>query len=102
MLDWVLYTGDGCLAADRNQRIVLWNVSVQQLLATPPEEALGRPCYDVLQARDEHDNPICSPGCHVLKAGKKGELIGSCDVTVPLNTGKRIWLSMSTAVVTRD
>ena len=102
MLDLVLYTGDGCLAVDRNQKIVRWNVPVQRLLVMPPEEALGRPCYDVLRARDEHGNSICSPGCQIVTAARNGELIGSCDVTVPLRAGKRIWLSMSTAVMARD
>ena len=102
MLDLVLYSGDGCLAIDKNHRIILWNVTAQQLLATRPEEAIGRRCYEVLRGRDEHDNPICHPGCRILKAAKKGERIPSCDLVVPSGNGGQIWLSMSTLVVARE
>jgi PAS domain S-box-containing protein len=45
----LLHIADGIVAVDRDQRIVLWNATAEQITGVPATEALGRTVPDVLQ-----------------------------------------------------
>lgn len=54
---------DAALAISSGSRIVAWNERATSLLGYVPEQALGRPCYDVLQAMLPSGEPLCTPEC---------------------------------------
>jgi PAS domain S-box-containing protein len=45
----LLHIADGIVAVDRDERIVLWNATAEQIVGVPASEALGRTVRDVLQ-----------------------------------------------------
>ncbi len=45
-------TGDGLVVDDDHQRIVSWNKAVTSILALSEQQAIGRPCYEVLQCHE--------------------------------------------------
>ena len=47
-------SGDALFAYDMRMQIVLWNDEAARLMGVPAEEAVGRPCWDVLRAVDEN------------------------------------------------
>ncbi|KAB2873982.1 MAG: PAS domain-containing protein, partial [Bauldia sp.] len=54
---------DAALAISGESRVVAWNERAASLLGYEPEQALGRPCYDVLQAILPTGEPLCMPDC---------------------------------------
>lgn len=57
------HTSDAAFAIDGNTRIVAWNDGARRLLGYEPEQAVGRFCYDILQAVLPGGEPLCNPDC---------------------------------------
>jgi PAS domain S-box-containing protein len=49
-------TSDGVFAVNDQMRIIAFNKAAEKILGISKEEALGRPCHEVLQANICHDN----------------------------------------------
>ncbi|MBI4273337.1 MAG: PAS domain-containing protein [Rhizobiales bacterium] len=54
---------DAALAISSESRVVAWNERAASLLGYAPEQTLGRPCYDILQAVLPSGEPLCTPEC---------------------------------------
>ena len=74
---------DGIVAVDRENSIVLWNATAEQITGVPAEEALGRPVAKVLQRE---------------LATEAGAPTGERQVTI-IRGGKEVWLSLTEAVM---
>jgi PAS domain S-box-containing protein len=74
---------DGIVAVDRDDAIVLWNATAEQITGVPAEEALGRRVAEVLQRE---------------LAADEGEPRGERQVAF-LRGGKEVWLSVTEAVM---
>ncbi len=61
--DLVEFASDAALAVDGDSHIVAWNERSARLLGYAPDQALGRPCYDILQAMLAGGEPLCTPEC---------------------------------------
>lgn len=72
---------------DQRQRIVEWSAEASALLATPPLDAIGRSCFDVVQGRNEQGEPICRAGCQAFSALEEGGL--SAGATLVIGRGAR-------------
>ena len=57
---------------DENLCVVSWNEAATELLGISAEEALGRPCWDVLGAHDDCDAVVCHKGCSVARLALEG------------------------------
>lgn len=87
--------GDGVFVIGDDGRIVLWNSAAEKILGYPARDVLGRPCYEVLAGRDEHDNRLCCEGCHVRTLVNLGEAVQSFDMRTTTQAGKPVWLNVS-------
>jgi PAS domain S-box-containing protein len=74
---------DGIVAVDRDDAIVLWNATAEQITGVPAEEALGRRVVEVLQRE--------------LTAGPEAPR-GERQVAF-MRGGKEVWLSVTEAVM---
>lgn len=54
---------DAAMAIGDDSQVVAWNQRAASLLGYAPEQALGRPCYDILQAMLPSGEPLCTPEC---------------------------------------
>jgi len=54
---------DAVLTTDAQLRITAMNPAAEALTGWPAEEALGRPCYEVVRSVDEHDEEACRSIC---------------------------------------
>ena len=94
--DLIFDTGDGVLAVDRDQRIVLWNGGAEQLLGFKPEGVLGRYCYEVFGGRDESGRIVCQAICQDMLRTSRREPVRTYDMLVQTKAGEEKWISVST------
>ena len=99
LADVLLHTVDGVFAVDSEQRISFWNQACSQLLGIPAEEAVGRPCSEVLKGRDPFDVPFCRPGCCVSRLGQGERAPQTFSLCTLDANGEKLPLSVSIILV---
>jgi PAS domain S-box-containing protein len=82
-------TGDALFVFDDELRIRSWNRSAEELTGVTVEEAVGRPCWDVLGGSEENGTLVCHPGCAYARLAREGWPVRSHDVVVRTRTGRR-------------
>lgn len=92
-------TGDGALVADASGRIVYWNPAAQRLLGWGAGEAVGRPCCDVLEARNGKAERPCPDDCPVVTAVRQGQPVEHFDIWTRTKAGRLVRLNVSTLAV---
>ncbi len=90
---------DAVVAVDREQRVILWNHGAEELLGKSANEALGRPCYELLGGRDEVGTPICRAGCHTISAARREKPIPCAEMMTATRDGRQLWLAISHLVL---
>ncbi len=98
MLEVVGRTTDAMIGIDADLRIIAWNDAATTLLGYTAEEALTRPCHEILCWRDRCGNTVCNESCPSKSPGNPDELIETRDVLGRTADGKTLWLSASTIV----
>jgi PAS domain S-box-containing protein len=84
---------DGVFTVDRDWKIAYFNRAAEEITGIPREEAVGRHCFEVFRAS------ICEEGCclrETLKSGKPGLHQAAYIIR---HDGKRLPISISTAVL---
>jgi PAS domain S-box-containing protein len=84
---------EGVFTVDLEWRISSFNRAAEQITGIPREEALGRPCWEVFRAS------ICEQACVLSRTMKTGENIVNKPVYIMTAKGKRIPISVSTALL---
>ncbi len=98
LLDVLARTTDAMLAIDGDFRIIAWNDAATELLGYSPDEAVGRPCHEILCWRDRTGNAVCSGFCPAVLPGEPDQVIETREVLGRSAAGKTLWLSASTIV----
>ncbi len=102
LLDVIGRTTDAMVAIDGDRRIIGWNQAATKLLGYAPEDALGRPCHDVLCWSDRNGEGLCDGFCPAAQPGAADELIETREVLGRAASGRRLWLNASTIVPPAD
>lgn len=77
-----------CLAVGADERIRLFNAAAGSLFDVQPEEALGKPCHQVIEGCDVFGNRYCGPSCPLLQMARDAEPIRPTEISIP-GTGGR-------------
>ncbi len=64
---------EGFFLVDERQRIVGWSSGMEEILGLPTQQALGRPCFQVLRRLRLRDALPCSRNCQPVRAAHQGE-----------------------------
>ncbi|MDR7399700.1 MAG: LuxR C-terminal-related transcriptional regulator [Armatimonadota bacterium] len=64
---------EGFFLVDGRQRIVGWSSGMEEILGLATQQALGRPCFQVLRRLRLRDPLPCSRNCNPLRAAARGE-----------------------------
>lgn len=92
----VASTSDAAFAVDGAGCIVAWNPAAEALFGVSTEEAVGKPCGQIVQGSDEC-GPVCAPECTVLQAARNHHHVGNFDLHS--QTGQtRQWCNISVLV----
>jgi PAS domain S-box-containing protein len=89
-------TGDGAFIIDSDHRVIFWNQAAEEMLEYTTEEAVGRPCYEILGGRDEQGRTLWQRYCLVAIRAETGDVLPNLDVYARTKTGKRRWLNVTT------
>jgi PAS domain S-box-containing protein len=89
-------TSDSAFAVDSQGLVVAWNRAAAELFNVPAEEAIGKPCGQILQGLDEC-GPVCSPDCTIQQSVRRHHPVGNFDLRV--KTGEtRQWCNISVLI----
>ena len=91
-------TEDGAFIIDGQQRIIFLNPAAEKLLGYTTEQAVGRPCYEILGGRDEQGRTLCQRFCQMAIQAERGGVLPNQDVLARTQAGKGRWLNMTTFV----
>jgi PAS domain S-box-containing protein len=84
---------DGVFTVDRDWKITYFNRAAEEITGISSEEAVGRPCYEVFRAS------ICEEGCCLRETLKTGEPGLHKSAYIIRHDGRRLPISISTAVL---
>ncbi len=96
-----LITHDGLFAVDNKQHIVQWSASAERILEIKAEDAIGKPCYDVIGGRDSRNYRFCRRSCPVLLNARRGRPTPDYDIVSTSPSGENKWINITVAVPKR-
>ena len=88
-MDAEFRSGDALVAFDEELRIVLWNAAAEDLTGTTAEDAIGRPCWDVLCGVDTHGGLVCHRGCSGARLARQGWPVAAQELLIKTAGGRR-------------
>ena len=65
-------SGDALFAFGERMEVVAWNEAAEELTGISSEEAIGRPCWEVLAGTDESGDAYCHAGCSTFRLASEG------------------------------
>jgi PAS domain S-box-containing protein len=68
------HSGDGVMIINPYRIIQTWNRSLANLTGISAEEAIGRPCYDILNLKTKQGISVCHTACPLLHPPDDGRL----------------------------
>jgi PAS domain S-box-containing protein len=89
-------TRDSAFAVDGAGLIVAWNSAAQEMFGLSADEAIGKPCGQILQGSDER-GPVCSRSCTVRQSVQAHHPVGNFDLQVQTNQGMQ-WCNLSVLI----
>ena len=96
-----LVTADGVFVVDARQRIIFWGPTAERLTGRGADQALGRPCYEVVAGRDTRNHRFCRRNCPVVVNARRGRPTSDYDVLCPAADGTEKWLNISIVILKR-
>ena len=99
LADLLFRTVDGVFAVDAKQKIIFWNPGCEQLLGIPSNEALGRPCSEIVRGKDPTGQPFCGGGCCVARLTQGENAPGTFPLRVRDSKRNELRLSVSIVLV---
>lgn len=94
-------TADGMVAIDAGGCVIGWNAAAEGLFGYTAQEVIGRPCNEVLRFEDRCSNAVCDTECslHGVPSAKGSWVVPTREVLARAQTGRRLWLSLTTVLV---
>src|SRR5574342_505227 len=93
-------TLDAAFAVDPEGKIVAWNREAAELTGLSRENAVGKPCGELIQGLDEC-GPVCSEDCIVRQAVSNRRPMKNFDILIKTARGRE-WCNVSVLIVGRD
>lgn len=91
-------SGDALFAYDAEMRIVHWNEQAERLTGIGGDDAVGRPCWDVLRGVDERGAVVCHAGCSGARLAREGWPVPCSRLVIRTEHGRKL-VSVSTVAV---
>jgi len=93
-------TADGMVAIDTDGCILGWNDAAEGLFGYPAQDVIGRACHEVLDFDDRCGNAVCDAECSMQAVLGDGRwVVPTREVLARTESGRRLWLSLTTILV---
>lgn len=94
-------TADAMAAIDLDGFLVGWNAAAEGLFGYSEEDVIGRPCNEVMGFQDRCGNAVCDAECalHGAPSGEGSWVVPTREVLARTESGRRLWLSLTTVLV---
>jgi PAS domain S-box-containing protein len=92
-------SGDALFAYGEDMRILLWNDRAERLTGVTADDAIGRPCWDVLRGVDERGALICHAGCSGARLAREGRPVPCHRMLIKTQPGDQRRVSVSTVTI---
>lgn len=89
-------TGDAVFVVAPDYHIVYWDSQAEFFTGIKAEDALDKPCYEVVLGERESGERFCSWGCSVMRMSQEGRPVTSYDMQVSSPSGGKRWVNVST------
>lgn len=88
-------SGDALFTFGCDLTIVSWNSAAEELTGIPADEAVGKPCWEVVGGIDERGSLVCHAGCSGARLARQGWPVRCQRLLVKTGGGTRkaVWLS---------
>jgi PAS domain S-box-containing protein len=74
---------------DEDLRILCWNGGAERLTGIGSDEAVGRPCWEVIAGHDDGGNLVCHRGCSRARLVGEGRCVPETAIHVRTAGGRR-------------
>jgi len=74
---------------DDDLQVLCWNDGAERLTGIPAEEAVGRPCWEVIAGRDDRGGLVCHHGCSRARMVREGRCLPPAVLHARTTTGRR-------------
>ena len=88
-------TADAVFVVDPNLRIVHWDSRTESLTGVVAEEAVGRPCHEVLAGELEDGGSFCDHQRSAMSLARAGRPVEHYDVRLRTRWGQERWVNAS-------
>jgi DNA-binding CsgD family transcriptional regulator len=95
-------SGDAVFSFDEEMTVLTWNRAAEALTGRSAEEAVGRPCWEVLGGLDEHGGVFCHANCSVARHAARGWQVAPHRLSIKTQTARRAATVSTIAVDTPD
>jgi PAS domain S-box-containing protein len=95
----IVDTADAAFVVSLDCQFLAWGTRAEQLFGYAPPEVLGRYCYDLLPARDELGQCLCSVNCPMVTAARYGYSVPPSDAQICAKGNRPIWVRVSPIVL---
>jgi PAS domain S-box-containing protein len=92
-------TGEAMFVVGEDFQVLRWSRLATELLGFEEEEAVGRPCYELLVGTDARSPGICGRDCPVLTGARVNARVPDYDLLSRCADGKYKWLNMTTLIL---
>jgi PAS domain S-box-containing protein len=82
-------SGDALFAFDEGLTIRWWNEAAEELTGISADEAIGRPCWDLLGGIDECGALVCHAGCSNARLARSGWPVHEQRLSIRAAGGRR-------------
>ena len=82
-------SGDALFSFDEELQVVSWNEAAHELTGIPEDEAVGRPCWDVLCGVDTGGGLVCHKGCSAARLARQGWPVSAQELLIKTSGGRR-------------
>ena len=102
LVDVLSRTADAMVAIDKSGCILGWNAAAEELMGYTAQEVIGRSCNEVLRFEDRCANAVCDAECalHGAPRDEGSWVVPTREVLARSQMGRRLWLSLTTVLVT--
>jgi len=84
---------DGVFCVDRDWKIILFNQAAQDITGVSREEAIGKPCREILRSN------ICENACALRFTMETGKPVVNLAITITNTRGEEVPISISTSLL---